>query len=237
MLDKRACLYFAKYAIWSSVDPLHETYLPIITYAYCMNNPIKFVDPDGNRARVSIDAKNQRVAIRANIYINSNKYSDRELRSIAGKIQSEILNKWDKNWTYTDGDKKYSVKFNVKVVSGTEKRENTVYDNFVTLSDIDRSKVEWNTMNGEWNMNHKGVSAHEFGHLLGLTDHYIEGKDEFGNRKTPSEEGWEGNIMASGNGEVEQRNIDDILYKIFTMRRNKSWIEKLFDNRDNYLIR
>ncbi len=234
--DFGARQYFPKYAIWGSVDPLSETYYPISPYAYCANNPVLFVDPDGERAKVSIDAKNQRVVISANIYINSNKYSDRELRSIANKIHSDIVNKWDKNWTYTDGDKKYSVKFNVRVIPGTEKRENTVYDNFIAISDIKTSLVKPDMMNGEWNMNHKGVSAHEFGHLLGLTDHYIEGKDEFGKRKTPPEEGWEGNIMASGNGEVEQRNIDDILYKIFTMRRNKSWIEKLFDNKDNYLI-
>ena len=234
--DFGARQYFPKYAIWGSVDPLAGSFANVSPFAYCSNNPVLFVDPDGERAKVSIDAKNQRVVISANIYINSNKYSDRELRSIANKIHSDIVNKWDKNWTYTDGNKKYSVKFNVRVIPGTEKRENTVYDNFVTISDTDKSFVKPDMINGEWNINHKGIPAHEFGHLLGLTDHYIEGKDEFGRRKTPPEEGWEGNIMASGNGEVEQRNIDDILYKIFTKRRNKSWIEKLFDNKDNYLI-
>ena len=92
-----------------------------------------------------------------------------------------------------------------------------------------------NTEIGQWNDSSRQI-AHEFGHILGLEDHYIETKDEFGNTITPPEEGWEGNIMASSYGKVEQRNIDDILYKIFTKRRNKSWIEKLFDNKDNYLI-
>ena len=35
------------YAIWLSVDPLSDKYPHISPYAYCGNNPIKFVDPDG----------------------------------------------------------------------------------------------------------------------------------------------------------------------------------------------
>lgn len=47
--DFGARQYFPKYAIWSSVDPLSEKYYPITPYAYCVNNPIKFIDPDGNK--------------------------------------------------------------------------------------------------------------------------------------------------------------------------------------------
>ena len=211
--DFGARQYFPKYAIWGSVDPLAGSFANVSPFAYCSNNPVLFIDPDGERAKVSIDAKNQRVVISANIYINSNKYSDRELRSIANKIHSDIVNKWDKNWTYTDGDKKYSVKFNVKVALGSEKSVRTDYDNVVVVSDIKRSKVAANTEIGQWNDSSRQI-AHEFGHILGLEDHYIETKDEFGNTITPPEEGWEGNIMASSYGKVEQRNIDDILYKI-----------------------
>ena len=135
--DFGARQYFPKYAIWGSVDPLAGSFANVSPFAYCSNNPVLFIDPDGERAKVSIDAKNQRVVISANIYINSNKYSDRELRSIANKIHSDIVNKWDKNWTYTDGDKKYSVKFNVKVALGSEKSVRTDYDNVVVVSDED----------------------------------------------------------------------------------------------------
>lgn len=32
---------------WHSVDPLAEKYYNVSQYAYCMNNPVKFIDPDG----------------------------------------------------------------------------------------------------------------------------------------------------------------------------------------------
>ena len=35
------------YAIWLSVDPLSDKYPHISPYAYCGNNPVRFVDPDG----------------------------------------------------------------------------------------------------------------------------------------------------------------------------------------------
>ena len=40
-------------AIWLSVDPLSNKYPHISPYAYCGNNPIKFVDPDGRFPLIS----------------------------------------------------------------------------------------------------------------------------------------------------------------------------------------
>lgn len=36
---------------WYSVDPLAEKYYSISPYAFCVNNPIRFVDPDGREVR------------------------------------------------------------------------------------------------------------------------------------------------------------------------------------------
>lgn len=34
---------------WTSVDPHAEKYYSISPYAYCMNNPVKYIDPDGRK--------------------------------------------------------------------------------------------------------------------------------------------------------------------------------------------
>ena len=49
------------------------------------------------------------------------------------------------------------------------------------------------------------TAAHEFGHMAGLDDHYIE-------KTGLPKKGWEGNLMASSrHGLPDQRNINDIL--------------------------
>jgi len=41
--------YYAASGRFTSVDPLAEKYYSISPYAYCMNNPVKYVDPDGRK--------------------------------------------------------------------------------------------------------------------------------------------------------------------------------------------
>jgi hypothetical protein len=57
------------------------------------------------------------------------------------------------------------------------------------------------------------VEGHETGHLMGLDDKYIEGKNPDRSRKTTPKEGWEKNIMAEFWGKTEERNIDSVLDK------------------------
>jgi uncharacterized protein RhaS with RHS repeats len=39
--------YSSKESVWLSVDPLAEKYPGISPYAYCLNNPVNAIDPDG----------------------------------------------------------------------------------------------------------------------------------------------------------------------------------------------
>lgn len=53
-------------------------------------------------------------------------------------------------------------------------------------------------------------AVHEFGHVLGLQDRYTE-YWILGERVTPPNRGWYGNIMGDMHGVVQQRNIEAIL--------------------------
>jgi RHS repeat-associated protein len=53
-LDEETGLYYygaryydARSSLWLSTDPLQEKYPNVSSYAYCVQNPVKFVDPDG----------------------------------------------------------------------------------------------------------------------------------------------------------------------------------------------
>ena len=45
--DYGARQYYPLFAQWDRVDPLCEKYYNVSPYAYCLNNPVNYVDPDG----------------------------------------------------------------------------------------------------------------------------------------------------------------------------------------------
>lgn len=63
--DYGARQYYPILCRWDRVDPLCEENPEISPYAYCNNNPIKYVDPDGKKVRIY--KKNQKQVLR---YIN-----------------------------------------------------------------------------------------------------------------------------------------------------------------------
>ena len=48
--------YYGPWGHWLSVDPLSDKYPTISPYAYCMWNPVKYVDPDGKAIDIIWDA-------------------------------------------------------------------------------------------------------------------------------------------------------------------------------------
>ena len=50
--DYGARQYYSPLPVWDRIDPLAEKYYNVSPYVYCMNNPIKFIDPDGRKVWV-----------------------------------------------------------------------------------------------------------------------------------------------------------------------------------------
>ena len=57
LYDFSARFYESALMRFLTVDPLAEKYYSISPYAYCMNNPMKFVDPDGRDPRIYVERK------------------------------------------------------------------------------------------------------------------------------------------------------------------------------------
>ena len=94
---------------WLGIDPLAQTNPNLSPFAYCANNPLKFIDADGRNYGVTIDHEKKTVTISATYYV-----SDDESREAAEQGAAE----WNAyTGTYTTGDgEEYAVSFELKVV-------------------------------------------------------------------------------------------------------------------------
>jgi RHS repeat-associated protein len=217
--------------IWTAIDPLAEKYYSISPYVYCMNNPLKYLDPDGKDGTIAI--KGNQITISANVYL----YGVGATKVVAAQMQSDINKKWGGTYNArtSNGKSSFSVAVNVKVglYDGKEKADPFVIpeswnpynrDNFIEIGAGDKRSYVVGGDEGEWRSQGRDrmtlaqddPAPHEVGHLLGLGDQYTD--------KDGANKGWEQNIMGnSQKGNVEQRNIDGILKD--AMKAYEKWVQ------------
>ena len=173
-IDYGARMYDPKYNIrWNSVDPLAEKYLYLSPFAFCGNDPINYIDPDGRRRRIIYDKKNKIITVQATYYCYIYAISH---------VQNgiNVFNKLtDMSYTDEHGDT-YQVKFQLtaKHVHNPEnKAKQDIIGNYIDIkSDLGVNKNGYQILGNTSGINVQltrssardpFVVAHEIGHTLG----------------------------------------------------------------------
>ena len=224
-VDFGARHYSAALHRWLVPDPLGENTPTVSAYAYCANDPINLVDPDGRDARVAIDRKSHNITISINIFIYGKNATD----ELASQYRQSLIDSWGYYHSVNHDNETYSIMWDIDVVNlGDNEIIKDFSDgksNYMEIVGVDGISKVTDSHEGSLRpiINGNNDMIHEFGHMLGLMDRYGTNSEDEDTYRKPLQ-GYEGNVMAeqAGMGVVEPMNIEALLYPVFHGNPNLS---------------
>ena len=104
--DFGARMYYPALCRFTTMDPLCEKYYSISPYAYCNNNPVKYVDPDGESWRLTYDRIEGEVIFTGYEWVDEDKSYDVDGNLLQGLYAQAIF--FSDNKTF-DKDNGYNI--------------------------------------------------------------------------------------------------------------------------------
>ena len=189
-LDEETGLYYygARYydprtSLWLSTDPLELKYPDVSTYAYCANNPINAIDPNGEDWRISSN-RDKDGTLNINMTVTGVIYNASSTTFDMDKLRSEIQNQIQDVYNFTGKGFKVSMTANIRTAKSIEDISSTDH----VFAIVDQSALRKSTVLADavpnglrirvgtklaeqiQNGTNRRTIAHELGHTGGLYD-------------------------------------------------------------------
>ena len=166
---------------WTTMDPMAEKYYSISPYAYCAGNPMNCIDIDGKDWEISINHETKQIVLSMNIVAQSSSVSSARRGANVWNNQS---NKFSYDFETDSGTVSYDIMISINVIQlGSQTGSETgpaIQNTFGVLHDQSAVFYLNNTDAGgvsdgkhsavkESYSESEIVSAHEIGHLFGVS--------------------------------------------------------------------
>ena len=178
---------------WISRDPLPDAEMkqgPNL-YGYVGNNPLRWIDPLGLYAEVSVNGNNVTITVPIT-YQGPGATPD-----VVSKFNQGI----ESNWSGKIGKYNVTTKVTSPSTSCNDKNKNTIQvplgDGRAFVNGVGGNTGTWPSSRPAW------TAAHETGHLMGLDDHYTDSGG--------ANPGFEHDIMGARDQPATERDITDII--------------------------